>query len=134
MNKNLLVLVVVTAMGFFAGSSFAHDDWSGHNEGLEKAFKKMAKRYKAMKKADDLDEISEYLSEFETYLKKVVSIDVEAYPDDQAIYDKGIEKLQNEFAKLKVAVANNDASLVELHLKELGKIRKKYHDKLNIGD
>lgn len=127
-----LAVTVVLIFGF--SSLIASSDWSGQNDELNKDYKRLARSFKALNNAGDMNEVKQSAAEFEIYLTKILSFQDSANPEEKEIFKVGREKLAEAFEDLKQSIANNESmEVIASKIQNLGDIRKQYHKKLGIG-
>lgn len=97
---------------------------------LHDAMEEMKEPYKAMREKEDLKTIEAELVAFIQALNvaKIQKIK----PEDQPVFEEGIKKLVELTGQAEAAVAAGDVEQAKSLLKQMGDVRKEYHDKLGV--
>lgn len=102
---------------------------SKHNE-LHDAMEEMKGPYKAMSESDDAAAIKAELAKF------VQSVNVakiqKVKPEDQGTFDEGIKKLVDLTGQTDAALTAGNLEEAKALVKQMGDVRKEYHDKLGV--
>lgn len=102
---------------------------SKHSE-LHDSMEDMGGAYKAMKNSDDLAKIKQ---DWETFKASVNTAGMQMVkPEDQAVFDEGIDELTAAVKQVDAAIASGDLAKTKELLKGFGELRNKYHDKLGV--
>ena len=103
---------------------------SSKSSELHDAMEEMKEPFKAMREASDINQVRSELSIFIQGLNKAKIQQVK--PEDQRTFEEGIKKLVDLTAKVEAALAADNLEEAQSLLKEMGGVRKEYHDKLEV--
>ena len=116
------ILIAVT-MALVVSACSKHDP-------LHDSMESMGEAFKAMRKTDDLVTIKQQWLDFKksANIAKVQQVK----PEDQPAFDEGMNKLSDAITQIDRALEDNNLIAAKAAMKQLGEVRKKYHDKLGI--
>ena len=97
---------------------------------LHKSMEGMGDSYKSIRESEDLTVIKNEFSKFKAALETANAQKIA--PDNQATFDEGMKELADIVNQLDAALATNDLQNAKTLFEQLGKIRKKYHKKLDV--
>ncbi|WAJ71222.1 cytochrome b562 [Catenovulum adriaticum] len=119
--KKILLASLLSAT-FLAGCS--------QPDPLHDAMESMGNNFKALKKAESIDEKKNILKQFKQQLD--VAKMQKIRPEDQETFDEGMEKLVNQVNLVIAQVEAGQVENLQMQLKKLGEIRKEYHELLEV--
>ena len=121
-NMKFLMLIAIISMALVACSKSE----------LHEAMEDMGGSYKAMRKAETLEQMQAELDKF------TASVDIakqqQVNPDDQQTFDEGMKKLTDKIGKLSSAIEAGAMEDAKNALKDLRELKKELHEKLDVDD
>lgn len=98
---------------------------------LHQAMEGMGGAFKELRKAETIEDKKMLLAELEKHIN--VAKQQKVAPEDQESFDKGMQKLSTAIASLKLQLEQGNIENIKPQLKELGQIRKEYHELLGVS-
>lgn len=97
---------------------------------LHEAMESMGDSFKAMRETSDL---TEFQSQWQSFKEAVAIAEAETMgPEEQADFEQGMDKLTQALPLVDAALAAGDLEAAKAVLKDMGAVRKEYHDKLKV--
>jgi len=118
--KYFSTLLLLSAV-FFLGCS--------KNE-LHESMETMGGSFKIMKNSEDLEEIKRELTKFKAALE--ISKTQQVNPEHQDTFKKGMKDIENLLKYVEISLDSGDIKGTKTILEQLGKVQKKYHEKLGV--
>lgn len=119
MKRLLPCIAVLIALNGCSKSSELHD-----------TMEDMKEPYKAMREANDINQVKTELAVFVQGLN--IAKVQQVKPEDQATFDEGMKKLVELTGQVEAAVAAGNLDEAKSLLQKMGDVRKEYHDKLGV--
>ncbi|WP_017444883.1 cytochrome b562 [Gayadomonas joobiniege] len=98
---------------------------------LHHAMEGMGGAFKELRKAESIEDKKMLLAELEKHIN--VAAQQKVAPEDQENFDKGMEKLKVAITAIKLQLSQGNVDNIKPQLKELGQIRKEYHELLGVS-
>lgn len=102
---------------------------SEHSE-LHESMETMGDSFKVMRKSDDLEAVKAEWVMFKE--AQNVAQAQKVPPEDQAEFDSGMDEVSPLITKIDTALNAGDLAAAKSLFKQLGEVRKEYHDKLEV--
>jgi soluble cytochrome b562 len=119
MKRFLPGIALLIALGGCSNSNELHDAMEG-----------MKEPFKAMRETNDIDQVKAELATFIQGLNIAKLQQVK--PEHQSTFDEGMKKLVELTGQVEAAVAAGNLDAAQSLLKQMGDVRKEYHDKLEV--
>lgn len=118
----LLLLIIVLPAVLLMGCS-KHDE-------LHESMESMGESFKVMRKSDDIAEVKAEWVNFKQ--AQLVAQKQKVPAEDQSEFDNGMSEVSPLIDKIDAALNADDLAAAKGLFKQLGEVRKEYHDKLNV--
>ncbi|MDO6748199.1 cytochrome b562 [Gilvimarinus sp. 1_MG-2023] len=97
---------------------------------LHESMESMGDSFKAMRESNDLAQMQ---SDWDAFKEaRSVAAAQTMGPEEQKDFEQGMQRLAKLSKAVDAAFASGDVEAVKASLQKLGKVRKKYHDKLKV--